>query len=415
MEELGLRALHRRVAGIDVHRMLHVVTVLIEQPDGSMQRQAREFGGFRRDCVALAAWLVELRVELVVMESTGIYWKSVYAHLENAGVRAWVVNAHSIKYVPGRKTDMADSEWLAVLARFGLVRASFIPPKDLRELRLISRYRRKLSAMCASEVNRLHKVLDDGGIKLGGVVSDINGVSARAMVSGLIEGKPVEQLLALAHGNMKSKREDLLASLQGDLSARHLFVLGHIHAHIETLHSQLAKIDRYLLDAMAPYAWAHGLLQTIPGIDRIGAALILIEIGDNMSRFGCAERLANWAGLCPGNNESAGKRKSGRTGHGNSTIRFILCECANAARMTKSTLSSKYRSLMVRKSHKKTIVAIAHKMLRLIFLILSRQQPYLDQHIDYAAMSAKKNAPRWIKQLKIIGRWPEPKPAAAST
>ena len=415
MEELGLRALHRRVAGPDVHRMLHVVTVLIEQPDGSMQRQAREFGGFRRDCVALAAWLVELRVELVVMESTGIYWKSVYAHLENAGVRAWVVNAHSIKYVPGRKTDMADSEWLAVLARFGLVRASFIPPKDLRELRLISRYRRKLSAMCASEVNRLHKVLDDGGIKLGGVVSDINGVSARAMVSGLIEGKPVEQLLALAHGNMKSKREDLLASLQGDLSARHLFVLGHIHAHIETLHSELAQIDRYLLDAMQPYAWAHGLLQTIPGIDRIGAALILIEIGDDMGRFGCAERLASWAGLCPGNNESAGKRKSGRTGHGNSTIRFILCECANAARMTKSTLSSKYRSLMVRKSHKKTIVAIAHKMLRLIFLILSRQQPYLDQHIDYAAMSAKKNAPRWIKQLKIIGRWPEPKPAAAST
>lgn len=413
MEDLGLRTLRRCVAGIDVHRMLHVVTVLIEQPDGSMQRQAREFGGFRRDCVALAAWLVELRVELVVMESTGIYWKSVYAHLENAGVRAWVVNAHMIKHVPGRKTDMADSEWLAVLARFGLERPSFIPPKDLRELRLISRYRRKVSGMCASEVNRLHKVLDDGGIKLGGVVSDINGVSARAMVSGLIEGKPVEQLLALAHGNMKSKREDLLASLQGDLSARHLFVLGHIHAHIETLHSELAQIDRYLLDAMQPYAWAHGLLQTIPGIDRIGAALILIEIGDDMGRFGCAERLASWAGLCPGNNESAGKRKSGRTGHGNSTIRFILCECANAARMTKSTLASKYRSLMVRKSHKKTIVAIAHKMLRLIFLILSRRQPYLDQHIDYAAMSAKKNAPRWIKQLKIIGRWPEPKPAAA--
>ena len=165
-------------------------------------------------------------------------------------------------------------------------------------------------------------------------------------------------------------------------------------------------------------AWAHGLLQTIPGIDQIGAALILIEIGDDVSRFGCAERLASWAGLCPGNNESAGKRKSGRIGHGNSTIRFILCECANAARMTKSTLSAKYRSLMVRKSHKKTIVAIAHKMLRLIFLILNRRVPYIDQHIDYAAfiakVSAKKKAPRWIKQLRAIGRWPEPKPAAAS-
>ena len=414
MEDLGLRALHRRVAGIDVHRMLHVVTVLIEQADGSMQRQTREFGGFRRDCRALAAWLLELGVELVVMESTGIYWKSVHAHLENAGVAAWVVNAHRIKHVPGRKTDMADSEWLAVLARFGLVRPSFIPPKDLRELRLVSRYRRKLSAMRASEINRLHKILDDGGIKLGGVVSDINGVSAREMVSALIEQKPIEYMLGLARGKLKEKRDDLSASLEGDLSARHLFVLGHIHAHIETLQREIAEIDRYLLTAMQPYAWAHELLQTIPGIDQIAAALILIEIGDDMARFGSAERLACWAALSPGNNESAGKRKSGRTGHGNSIIRFILCECANAARSTKSTLASKYRSLKVRKSHKKAIVAVAHKMIRLIYLMLSRRQPYIDQGTDYAAMSAKKNAPRWIKQLKVIGRWPSPKPAATS-
>ena len=414
MEDLGLRPIHRRVAGIDVHRMLHVVTVLIEQADGSMQRQTREFGGFRRDCRALAAWLTELGVELVVMESTGIYWKSVHAHLENAGVAAWVVNAHMIKHVPGRKTDVTDSEWLAVLARFGLVRASFIPPKDLRELRLVSRYRRKLSAMCSSEINRLHKILDDGGIKLGGVVSDINGVSARAMVSALIAQQPIEHMLGLARGKLRQKREDLSASLEGDLSARHLFVLGHIHAHIETLQRELAEIDHFLLAAMQPYAWAHQLLQTIPGIDEIAAALILIEIGDDMARFGCAARLAGWAALCPGNNESAGKRKSGRTRHGNSVIRFILCECANAARMTKSTLASKYRSLMARKSHKKAIVAVAHKMIRLIFLILSRREPYIDQGIDYDAMSAKKNAPRWIKQLKTIGRWPSPKAAADS-
>ena len=414
MEDLGLRALHRRVAGIDVHRMLHVVTVLIEQPDGSMQRQTREFGGFRRDCRALAAWLAELHVELVVMESTGIYWKSVFTHLENAGITAWVVNAHRIKHVPGRKTDMADSEWLAVLARFGLVKASFIPPRDLRELRLVSRYRRKLSAMCASEINRLHKILDDGGIKLGGVVSDINGVSARAMVSALIAGQPIEQMLGLARGKLQQKREELGASLDGDLSARHLFVLGHIEAHIQTLQRELAEIDRYLLAAMRPYAWAHQLLQTIPGVDEIAAALIVIEIGDDMARFGRAQSLACWAALSPGNNESAGKRKSGRTGHGNSTIRFILCECANAARMTKSTLAAKYRSLMVRKSHKKAIIAVAHKMIRLIFVMLSRRQPYLDQGIDYAAMSAKKNAPRWIRQLKAIGRWPSPKSAAAS-
>ena len=414
MEDLGLRALYRRVAGIDVHRMLHVVTVLLEQPDGSMQRQTRQFGGFRRDCRELAAWLAELHIELVVMESTGIYWKSVYAHLENAGVAAWVVNAHRVKHVPGRKTDTADSEWLAVLARFGLVKASFIPPKDLRELRLVSRYRRKLNAMRASELNRLHKILDDGGIKLGGVVSDIDGVSARAMVTALIAGQSIEQMLGLARGKLKQRREELGASLDGDLSARHLFVLGHIEAHIETLQREIAEIDRYMLAALQPYAWAHELLQTIPGIDEIAAALILIEIGDDMARFGRAQSLACWAALSPGNEESAGKRKSGRTAHGNSVIRSILCECANAARMTKSTLAAKYRSLMVRKSHKKSIIAVAHKMIRLIYLLLSRRLPYIDQAIDYAAMSARKNAPRWIKQLKCIGRWPSPKPAAAS-
>lgn len=402
----GLQPIHRRVAGIDVHRMLHVVTVLIEQPDGSIERHSREFGGFKRDCRALAAWLSELGVQLAVLESTGIYWKSLYAHLERAGIPAWVVNAHAIKHVPGRKTDVADSEWLAVLARFGLVRGSFIPPQDLRELRLVSRYRRKLSAMLAAETNRLHKILDDGGIKLGAVVSDIKGVSARAMVAGLIAGHDEAALLAQARGALKRKSEALAASLDGDLSARHLFVLKHLQAHIDLLERELSELDAYLIAAMRPYAWAHGLLQTIPGIDEVAACLILIEIGDDMTRFGSPERLACWAALSPGNNESAGKRKSGRTRHGNNIIRFILCECANAARMTKSSLAAKYRSLMVRKSHKKAIVAVAHKMIRLIFLLLQRRQPYIDPGINYAEMSARKNAPRWIKQLKAIGKWP---------
>lgn len=410
----GLQPIYRRVAGIDVHRMLHVVTAVIENPDGTIEQTSRNFGGFKRDCRALAAWLVELGVELVVLESTGIYWKSVYTYLERAGIDAWVVNAHFVKHVPGRKTDMSDSQWLAVLARFGLVRGSFIPPQDLRELRLLSRYRRKLSAMRASEVNRLHKILDDGGIKLGGVVSDINGVSAREMVAGLIEGVGIDKLQDMARGALKLKRDDLEAALDGDLTARHLFVLKHLHAHIGTLERELAELDAYILGAMTPYQWAHRLLQTIPGIDQIASALILIEIGDDMTRFGCADRLAAWAALCPGNNESAGKRKSGRTRKGNAIIRYILCECANAARMTKSSLAAKYKSLMVRKTHKKAIVALAHKMIRLIYLLLTRKQAYLDPQVDYATMSAKKNAPRWIKQLKLIGQWPDKKPATTS-
>ena len=302
----GLQPIFRRVADIDVHRMLHVATIVVEQPDGSIVQNSREFGGFKRDCRALSVWLVEMNVELVVMESTGIYWKSLYNHLARAGIEAWVVNAHFVKHVPGRKTDMSDSQWLAVLARFGLVRGSFIPPQDLRELRMVSRYRRKLNAMHASEINRLHKILDDGGIKLGGVVSDINGVSARAMVAGLIEGKPISELLDMARGALKLKREDLQAALDGDLTKRHMFVLAHLHAHINILEKDLAELDAYILGAMTPYHWAHRLLQTIPGIDQIASALILIEIGDDMTRFGAPDRLAAWAALCPGNNESAG-------------------------------------------------------------------------------------------------------------
>ncbi|HZV66226.1 MAG TPA: IS110 family transposase [Telluria sp.] len=409
----GLSPLYRRVAGIDVHKMLHVVTAVIEHPDGTIEQQSREFGGFKRDCRALSTWLVELNVELVVLESTGIYWKSLYAHLERAGVQVWVVNAHFVKHVPGRKTDMNDSQWLAVLARFGLVRASFIPPQDLRELRLVSRYRRKLTAMRASEINRLHKILDDGGIKLGGVVSDLNGLSAREMVAGLIEGKSINALLDMARGRLKLRREDLQAALDGDLTARHRFILAHIHAHIEMLEHDLADLDGYIVAAMTPYQWAHRLLQTIPGIDQIASALILIEIGDDMARFGAPDRLAAWAALCPGNNESAGKRKSGRIGKGGSVIRYIMCECANSAWKTKSSLAAKYKSLMVRKTHKKAIIAVAHKMIRLIYLLLTRKVPYRDPMVDYDAMSAKKNAPRWIKQLKLIGQWPDKAPASA--
>ena len=289
-----LEILHKRVAGIDVHRMKHVVTVLIEDEAGNLTRHPREFGGFKRDLKALAAWLCEWRVELVILESTGIYWKSVHARLEEAGLVIWVVNAHHVKNVPGRKTDVAGSEWLAQLGRYGLVRPSFIPPKDLRELRLVSRYRHKLEANLAAETNRLHKILDDAGIKLGGLVSDINGQAARAMVDGLIDGLAPSELIKLS-GRLKAPRESLLASLEGDLSARHRLVLEEIREHLRQLERHLETLDAYLRDAMVPYAWAWTLLQTIPGIGEIAAALILIEIGDDLSHFGSADRFAAWA------------------------------------------------------------------------------------------------------------------------
>lgn len=188
-----MQPLYRRIAGLDVHRMLYVLTVLIEHDDGTVDKHQRSLGGFTHDLEALVAWLVQLEVPLVVMESTGIYWKSVYSALDKAGIAAHVVNARHGKNVPGRKTDIGDSEWLAQLGRFGLVKASFIPPKDLRELRLVSRYRQKVAQTLAAEKNRLHKGLDAAGIKLGAVVSDIHGVSARAMIAGLIAGAPLAQ------------------------------------------------------------------------------------------------------------------------------------------------------------------------------------------------------------------------------
>jgi transposase len=402
-----LHSLQKVTAGIDVHRMLLVVTVLIEQEDGTVRKEQRQFGGFKRDKRAMVMWLVSLGVELVVMESTGIYWKSPYAFLEQAGLTTWVVNAHHVKQVPGRKTDLADSEWLAVLGRFGLVRGSFIPPQDLRELRLVSRYRRKLASTLAAEKNRLHKVLDDAGITLGAIVADLDGVSARRMIEGLIAGQEPAALAGLGRGKLREKQDDLALALDGDLSPRHRFVLQQLDAHLRFLEQRLIEIDQTLFQAMQPYAWAWRLLQTLPGIDQLAACLILIEIGDDLSHFGSADRFASWAAVCPGNHESAGKRKTGKTRKGNMVLRSILCECANAARRTKSVFADKYRGLVIRRGHKKAIIALAHKLIRTIFFMLTRRQPYRDSGFDYEAAQVAKNAPRWIKALKKYGHWPK--------
>lgn len=413
-----MEPIHQRVAGMDVHRMQHVVTVLIGQEDGTVSSETREFGAFKRDMRALTDWLRANRIQLVAMESTGIYWKSVFSHLEAAGIPALVVNAFHVRNVPGRKTDVGDSEWLAQLARFGLLRGSFIPPKDLRELRLVSRYRRKLTGTLAAEKNRLHKLLDDAGIKLGGVVADIDGACASKMVEGLIAGSAPEQLSALGRGKLKAEAEVLEAAMDGELSARHRLVLDMVLDHLRYLEHKLAVLDRSLIEAMKPYAWAWRLLQTIPGIDEITAAMILIEIGDDPHQFGSPSRLASWTGLCPGNNESAGKRKSGKTRHGNPIVRYLLCEAANAARRTKTVFQAKYNSLVIRRGYRKTIIALAHKLIRTIYFVLVRRKPYRDSSVDYEAASVAKNAPRWIRALKKYGYWPQvitPTPRLAPT
>ena len=394
-----LETMVRCCAGLDVHRRQVVSTVIRE---GS--KEAREYSTFHRELQELAHWLQREQVELAVMESTGIYWKAIYAALEDAGIETRVVNARHVKQVPGRKTDVQDSEWLAELARCGLLRSSFIPPRDLRELRLLTRYRRKLTGMLSAEKNRLHKVLDDAGIRLGCVVSDIDGISARAMVEALIRGGSTpEQMAEKALGRLQKKRDALQLALEGEISDRHRLVLKKILLHVKWLQRQIVTIDGQIVAAMKPYEEEWKLLQTIPGFDILSAAMLLAEIGVDMGRFASKDRLCSWAGMCPGNQESAGKRKSGRTRKGNAYVRSLLCEAANSARKTQSQFQGLYKGLVIRRGHKRAIVAVGHKILQVVYVLLSRKEPYRDPEIDYEALVVHRNAPRWLDALHKYG------------
>jgi transposase len=405
---MELTTLHKRVIGLDVHQAQITACAIIEEADGTTRIEQRQFGAFKRDRRALAEWAAALYPDEVVMESTGIYWKSPYAALEAAGIRALVVNARHVKNVPGRKTDVGDAQWLATLARAGLLRGSFIPPAKMRELRLVSRQRQKLVGQLASEKNRLHKVLTDGGIRLGVVVSDLHGQSARAMVKAIIAGKPPHEVLDLASGRLKASREELFDALQGELTASHCFVLDELMRHIEEIEARIARFDARLLEGLAGERSVLALLQTLPGVDLIGAAMLLVEIGGDMDAFGSADRLASWVGICPGNNESAGKRKSGRVRKGNLYVRRLLCEFAHAASRTRSVFKSKFEAIIIRRGHKRAIVALAHKILRTIFVMLKRNEHYRDSAVDYEALSVQRNAPRWIKALTKFGFIPTP-------
>lgn len=403
---MELVAIHKCVIGLDVHQAQITACAIIEDPDGATRIEQRQFGAFKRDRRALAEWAASLAPDEVVMESTGIYWKSPYAALEAVGIRGQVVNARHVKNVPGRKTDVGDAQWLATLARAGLLRGSFVPPAKLRELRLISRQRQKLVGQLASEKNRLHKVLTDGGIRLGVVVSDLHGQSARAMVKAIVAGQLPHEVLQLASRRLKASREELFDALAGELTDSHRFVLDELMRHIEEIEARIARFDARLLAGLASEENALILLQTLPGVDLIGAAMLLVEIGSDMEAFGSADRLASWVGICPGNNESAGKRKSGRVRKGNLYVRRLLCEFAHAASRTKSVFQSKFQSLIVRRGHKRAIVALAHKLLRTIFFMLERREHYRDSATDYEALSVQRNAPRWIKALTRFGFMP---------
>jgi transposase len=390
-------------AGLDVHLKVIVVTLLQELDNGELKETVKEYSTFPEQLSELARWLKTENVELAIMESTGVYWKGIFAALEEQGVKTYVVNARRVRQIPGKKTDVSDSKWLATLARYGLVRGSFIPELPLRHLRLITRYRMKLKGNIASEVNRMHKILSDAGIILSLMFSDIQSISAKAVIEGIIKGESADRLVAKLKGVSRKKDKELRAILSKPVSRDHRFLLEQIKDHIDYLEKQCEKLETEIFAAMQPYEKQWQILQTIPGIDKLAASIIIAETGVDMQQWQTSEKFCSWAGMCPGNNESAGKRKYAGVVKGSPSLRKIICEVANSATKTTSQFKSFYKALQIRRGHKRTIIAAGHKILRVIFKLLSTATGYSDPEVDYEALMVKRNAPRWLQCLTKYG------------
>jgi transposase len=396
-----------RCAGLDIHRTVIVACALVTEAKGKVRKEVSEFPTTVAGLQKLVAWLQELQVVAVGMESTGVYWMPVYAALEAAGgLELIVANALHVKAVPGRKTDVKDAEWLARLVRHGLVRKSFVPAQPFRDLRDLTRYRRTLIEAQTSERNRLIKLLEMVDIKLTGVVSDVFGVSGRAMLRGLIEGgQSAEQMAKLARGRLRRKQPQLIEALAGTLRDHHRRMLAIQLARVEAAEADIAALDQQIAERLLPYAEQMKLLIGIPGIDWVVAAIVIAEIGVDMAAFPSAGHLAAWAGVCPGNNESAGKRKPTGARKGNPYLKTALCNAAiGASRKTGSFFKTKYHKLKSRRGGGKAALAIAHKLLVCIYHILSTGSLYRDLGADFLdKRDTQRTANRYVRKLQDLG------------
>jgi transposase len=373
-----MQALVERGCGLDVHQATVVACLLIVLKNGKVQKQLRTFGTTTRELLGLREWLLAEGCTHVAMESTGVYWKPIYAVLEGGDLEIVVANAQHIKKVPGRKTDVKDAEWITDLLCHGLLRSSFVPPKPIRELRDLTRYRKKLVESQSAERNRLQKLLETANIKLASVASDVFGVSGRRMLRALIEGEATPREMAeLAKGLLRKKILQLEPALEGKLEEHHRFLLKLQLSRLEAAEKDLAVLEQRIQEKLKPYATQLALLQEIPGVNWTLAAVILAELGVDMSVFANVSQLASWAGVCPGNNESAGKRKNSHIPKGNVYLKTALVEAAHGAVHSKGTyLRDKFYRLKSRRGYKRAAVAVAHKILVAIYHMLSRQVSY---------------------------------------
>jgi len=399
-----MEVIYRRCCGLDVHKETVVACVMIRE-GGQAQKEIRTFRTMTSDLLVLHDWLLAHRVTHVAMESSGVYWKPVFNLLEGS-FEVLLVNAAHIKTVPGRKTDVKDCEWIADLLSHGLLKASFIPPEPMRDLRDLTRYRKSLIDERIREINRLQKLLESANIKLSSVASDVLGVSGKAMLEALVSGNTDPEVLAdLARGKLRKKLSLLREALHGRFRPHHQFLLGQILSHLDFLDEAIEQMSKEVENRIVPFSKPIELLKTIPGVDQKTAELIVAEIGVDMSRFPTHRHLASWAGLCPGNNESAGKRKSGKTRKGDRWLKRGLMESSWAVGRTDDTyLSALYHRMARRRGKKKAVVAVAHTMLVITYHMLKHELPYRELGADYfdrLNVTYIKN--HFIKRLEGLG------------
>ena len=391
---------YERCCGMDVHKKTVVCCVITPE-----MKETRTFSTMTVELIEMADWLASHGVTHVAMESTGVLWKPVYNLLEDQ-FTVMVVNAHHIKAVPGRKTDVKDAEWIADLLRHGLLRPSFIPDRPQRELRELTRYRRSLIEERARVVNRVHKLLEGANIKLSSVATDVLGASGRAMLDAMVEGIEEPKALAdMARGRLRNKRSSLQEALRGSVGPHQRMMLESQLRHLDFLDHEVERVSREVSERMAPLGDELVRLGEVPGIGRRVAEEVLAEIGTDMSRFPTAGHLASWAGLCPGNSESAGKRKSGRSRHGNKWVHSTLVEAAWSASRTKDTyLSAQHRRITPRRGQKRAVVAVAHTMIVAIYHMLDKGTRYRDLGGNYFMERAKHfHLDRAVRQIESLG------------
>lgn len=417
-----MELINRSCAGLDVHKKTVMVCALRVEKGNKLWKEVRQFGTMTRDLLALGDWLADLGVTHVAMESTGVFWKPVYNLLEGR-FEILLVNAHHIKQVPGRKTDVKDCEWIAQLLQHGLVRGSFIPPKPLRDLRDLARHRVQVTADRTQIANRIQKILEDANIKLSSVASDVLGVSGRDMLRSIIAGEQDPVLLAeLARKQLRGKIPELRVALEGKVTDHHRFMLKLLFEQLMAVESLLEKLSARIEEVMAkedaehssqpsasedilPFGEAVRLLKAIPGIRDTAAHAIIAEIGARMSQFPSAGHLASWAGLSSGNNESAGKRRSGKTTKGNRWLRRVLVQVALAAGRTKgSYFSAQYRRIAARRGRNRAAVAVAHSVLVVIYHVLKMRKPFQDLGADYFdKLNPERLTKHLVKRLESLG------------